>query len=259
MTNQLSLEGKVALVTGGNRGIGLGMAQALGKAGANIVIWGSSEERNRRAKEQLSALPVRVLTQTVDVSKEDHVVSAMAEAIDEMGRMDSVFANAGIGGPHEPFVDATTETLRRISSVNIDGAFWTFREACKSMVARAKAGDPGGSLVGIASLGAFRGMPAAEAYSLSKGALCALIRSIATEHGRYGIRANTVAPGFINTEIHDGNLDTERAEKMFMSRLPIKRWGTPSDFGGIAVYLASDASAYHTGDCMMIDGGYATT
>lgn len=256
MSSLFSLEGKVALVTGGNRGIGLGMAEALGQAGADLVIWGSNPRRNAEAAEQLSALPVRVLTQAVDVSNEAAVVEAMATAVAHMGRIDSVFANAGVGGDPEPFAEATTANMRSILAVNLDGAFWTLREACKSMVARARAGDAGGSLVGIASLGAFRGMPRAEAYSMSKGAICALMRSLAVEHGRYGIRANTIAPGFIATELNP-DLDSERPKAMFLSRIPAKRWGEASDFAGAAVYLASNASAYHTGDCLLIDGGYA--
>jgi NAD(P)-dependent dehydrogenase (short-subunit alcohol dehydrogenase family) len=256
MGSIFSLEGKVALITGGNRGIGFGMAEALGKAGADLVIWGSNPKRNAEAAERLSTVPGRVLTQVVDVSKETAVVEAMAAAVVQMGRVDSVFANAGIGGDAEPFTDATTANMRSIMGVNLDGVFWTLREACKSMVARARAGDAGGSLVGIASLGAFRGMPRAEAYSMSKGAICALMRSLAVEHGRYGIRANTIAPGFIATELNP-DLDAERPRALFLSRIPAKRWGEASDFGGAAVYLASQASAYHTGDCLLIDGGYA--
>lgn len=250
------LTGKVALVTGGNRGIGLGMAEALGRAGADIVIWGSNPRRNEAALQYLSDLPVRVMAQTVDVACEAEVVAAMQAALATMGRIDSVFANAGIGGDSEPFAQATTENFRKVLSVNVDGVFWTLREACRSMVARAKAGDPGGSLVGIASLGALRGMPRAEAYSLSKGALLALMRSIAVEHGKYGIRANTIAPGFIETELNP-DLNAEKSRNLFLSRIPVKRWGQPADFGGVAVYLASDASAYHTADCLLIDGGYA--
>jgi len=109
---------------------------------------------------------------------------------------------------------------------------------------------------GIASLGELRGMPQADGYSMSKSAVCALMRSIAVAHGRYGIRGNTIAPGFIDTELNPG-LASERAKSLFLSRIPAKRWGQGSDFGGAAVYLASDASAYHTGDCLVIDRGYA--
>ena len=152
-----NLAGKVALVTGGNRGIGLGMAKAMAQAGADIVIWGSNPERNLEAEKQLTSLGVRVKAQTVDVSDEDHGREGMEEAVAAMGRVDSVFANAGIGYGSPSFVEMKTETYRKVLSVNLDGVFFTLREACRHMVERAKTGDAGGSLVGIASLAAIEG------------------------------------------------------------------------------------------------------
>jgi NAD(P)-dependent dehydrogenase (short-subunit alcohol dehydrogenase family) len=251
------LSGKVALITGGNRGIGFGMAEALAQAGADVVIWGSNHERNLAAEAKLKAHGRRVLTQTVDVSQEGQVVAAMAETVRAMGRIDTVIANAGIGYGAPSFIEMTTEIYRKVLSVNLDGVFWTFREACRHIVERAQAGDPGASLVGIASLAAIEGAARNEAYAATKGAVISMIKSIAVEHARYGVRANAILPGWIATDMTQKAQSNSAFAEKVIPRVPARRWGEPADFGGIAVYLASDASAYHSGDAFVIDGGYS--
>jgi len=250
------LSGKVSLVTGGNRGIGLGMAEGLAQAGSDIVIWGSNAERNAEAEATLKAHGVRVLIQTVDVGDEAQVVAAMAEAEAKMGRLDTVIANAGIGRGASSFVDMSTEIWRQNMRVNLDGAFWTLREACRSMVARAKAGDPGGSLMATASLGALQGAARNQAYTATKGALIPMLKGIAVEYARYGIRANAILPGWIRSDMTAGLQAWDTFNEKAIGRVPMKRWGEPEDFSGIAVYLASDTSRFHTGDSFVIDGGY---
>jgi NAD(P)-dependent dehydrogenase (short-subunit alcohol dehydrogenase family) len=197
-----------------------------------------------------------VLAQRVDVSDEAAVVAAMQEAIVAMGRLDFVAANAGMGAG-APFTDMTTDTWRRVTSVNLDGVFWTFREACKHMVARAKAGDPGGSLAVTSSVSAIHGAPRNEAYAATKGAVLAMIRGLAVEFARYGVRANSILPGWIATDMTAGAQNADAFnEKVIKARVPARRWGEPEDFAGIAVYLASDASRFHSGDTFVIDGGY---
>jgi NAD(P)-dependent dehydrogenase (short-subunit alcohol dehydrogenase family) len=252
-----NLQGKVALVTGGNRGIGFGMVEALAQAGADVVIWGSSAEHNQTAEAKLKDAGVRVLTQQVNVADEHQVADAMAEAADKMGRIDSVFANAGIGGGASSFSEFGTDTYRRVLSVNLDGVFFTFREACKHMVERAKGGDKGGSLVGVASLAAIEGAARNEAYAATKGAVISMMKSIAVEHARYGVRANSILPGWIATDMTAGAQESKAFSEKVIPRVPARRWGEPADFGGIAVYLTSDASAYHSGDSFVIDGAYS--
>jgi NAD(P)-dependent dehydrogenase (short-subunit alcohol dehydrogenase family) len=251
------LTGKVALVTGGNGGIGLGMAEALAQAGADVAIWGTNAEKNAAAEAKLAATGVKVLAQKVDVADEHQVADAMAQAVEQLGRVDTVIANAGIGGGARSFAEFPTETYRRVLSVNLDGVFFTFREACKHMVERAGRGDPGGSLVAISSLSAIDGAARNEPYAATKGAVIAMIKGIAVEHARFGVRANAILPGWIATDMTAGAQDNEKFTEKVISRVPVRRWGEPEDFGGIAVYLASNASAFHTGDSFLIDGGYA--
>lgn len=249
-----NLEGKVALVTGGNRGIGFGFAQALYDAGAAVAIWGSNENNNHEAVEKLGS---GAKAWTVNVADEKQVDEAMVDVVSHFGRIDSVFANAGIGGGAKSFAEFPTETYRRVLSVNLDGVFFTLREAAKHMIERAKAGDPGGSLVGLASLAAIEGAAKNEAYAATKGAVVSMIKSIAVEHARYGIRANSILPGWIATDMTQGAQDSTAFAEKVIPRVPMRRWGEPKDFGGIAVYLTSDCSSYHSGDSFVIDGGYS--
>ncbi|WP_420561127.1 SDR family NAD(P)-dependent oxidoreductase [Tepidicaulis sp.] len=251
------LTGKVALVTGGNRGIGLGMAEALAQSGADVAIWGTNEERNADAVKKLEAHGVRAYGRKVNVANEQEVVDGMLETVAAMGRIDSIFANAGIGYGAPSFTEMSTEVYRKVLSVNLDGVFWTLREGTRHMVERAKNGDPGGSIVGIASLAAIEGAARNQAYAATKGAVISMIRSTAVEFARHGIRANAILPGWIATDMTSQAQAAPAFAEKVIPRVPIRRWGEPEDFGGMAVYLASDASAYHTGTTLIIDGGYS--
>jgi NAD(P)-dependent dehydrogenase (short-subunit alcohol dehydrogenase family) len=256
MYRPFDLTGKVALVTGGNGGIGFGMAEALAQSGADVVIWGTKADKNEEAAKKLKAHGTRVAAHKVNVASEAEVVDAMGATLKEMGRVDCVIANAGIGGGAPSFSEMSLDLWRRVHAVNEEGVFFTLREAAKHMVARAGKGDAGGSLVGVASLAGLEGAARNEAYSATKGAVLAMMRSIAVEHARYGVRANAIAPGWIATDMTQGAQNNKTFQEKVIVRVPMRRWGTPADFGGIAVYLASDASKYHTGDTFIIDGGY---
>jgi hypothetical protein len=247
------LAGKVALVTGGNSGIGLGMAQALGQAGADIAIWGTNALKNEQAAVALDAFGVRVHAQICDVGDEAAVDRAFAGTLAALGRVDACFANAGTYGRKMKFTELDSAEWHRVTRVNLDGAFWTLRAAARHMAER----GGGGSLVGTASLAAIEGAARNTQYAATKGALVAMIRALAVELARHSIRANAILPGWIETAMTARSVADETFAAAVLPRIPARRWGTGSDFGGLAVYLASDASAYHTGDCLVVDGGYA--
>ncbi len=248
------LTGKVVLVTGGNGGIGLGMARAVAEAGADVAIWGTSAEKNARAEAELKQTGRRVLALRCDVGEEQAVEAAFAQTLTEMGRIDGCFANAGVSGRGQrSFMDMPAEEWRRVLRVNLDGAFYTFRAAARHMVER---GD-GGVLVGTASLAAIEAAPRSEHYAATKGGMISMVRALAVELARYRVRAHTILPGWIETEMTANAIGNAKFSGNVMPRIPMRRWGTGADFGGIAVYLMSAASAYHTGDSFVIDGGYA--
>ena len=251
------LSEKVALITGGNGGIGLGMAEGLAECGANIAIWGRNKEKNEESKNLLSKYSIEVETYEVDVSQEKEVINNVKSVLNDFGRIDSVFANAGMNVFGGSFEEMNTDAYRKVLSVNLDGVFFTLRETTKHMVERAKDGDIGGSVVGVASLAGIEGAAKTQPYSASKGGIISMIKGIAVEHARYGIRANTILPGWIATDMTTINQNNQKFTDKVISRVPMRRWGEPKDFCGIAAYLASDASAYHSGDMFIVDGGYA--
>lgn len=251
------LSEKVALITGGNGGIGLGMAEGLAECGASIAIWGRNKEKNEESKNLLSKYNIEVKTYEVDVSQEKEVINNVKSVLNDFGRIDSVFANAGMNVFGGSFEEMDTDAYRKVLSVNLDGVFFTLRETTKHMVERAKDGDIGGSVVGVASLAGIEGAAKTQPYSASKGGIISMIKGIAVEHARYGIRANTILPGWIATDMTTINQNNQKFTDKVISRVPMRRWGEPKDFCGIAAYLASDASAYHSGDMFIVDGGYA--
>ncbi len=250
------LTGKAAVITGGNGGIGLGMAEGLAAAGADIAIWGRNADKNAAALERLKAHGTRIEALEVDVADEQAVVDAMTESLSRLGRIDSCIANAGVGGG-APLIEQTTEQWRKVTAVNLDAVFWTFREASKHMVTRAESGDKGGSLLVTSSVSAIHGAPQNQAYAATKAGVLAMVRGTAVELARYGIRANAVLPGWIATDMTERLQNWDAFNEKAIGRVPMRRWGEGEDFAGIAVYFASDASRFHTGDSVVIDGGYS--
>ncbi len=247
------LTGKVALVTGGNRGIGLGMAQAVAEAGADVAIWGTNAEKNTEAQVELAKTGRKVLALQCDVGDEAAVEAAFARTVETMGRVDGCFAHAGIGGGGaRSFLEMSSELWHRVLRVNLDGAFYTFRAAARHMVERG-----GGVLVGTASLAAIEGAPRGEHYAATKGGIISMVRAMAVEFARYNVRAHAILPGWIETDMTHRLTTNETFHGKVMPRIPMRRRGQGDDFGGIAVYLMSEASRYHTGDTFIIDGGYS--
>lgn len=250
------LSGKVALITGGNSGIGLGMARGLAQAGADICIWGTNPDKNQRAGEEISALGVKTHSIVCDVSDETAVEAAFSETLEAMGRVDGCFANAAIGGRGVPFDQIDTADWQRILDVNLTGAFFVFRAAARHMQDRAEAGDPGGRLVGTASLAAVSGQARGQHYAATKGGIVSMIKALAVEYARWGVTAHALLPGWIETDMTERAFNNEKFVVNVMKRIPMRRWGRPADFAAIAVYIMSEASAYHTAETFIIDGGY---
>jgi NAD(P)-dependent dehydrogenase (short-subunit alcohol dehydrogenase family) len=249
------LTGKTALVTGGNGGIGLGMAEALAQAGASLCIWGTNEQKNAAALGKLRGHGAKALAVPCDVGDEAAVERAFAQTVAAFGKVHACFANAGVSGRAgvKSFLELSTEEWKRVTRVNLDGAFFTLRAAARHMVE----GGHGGSLVVTSSLAAISGQARGEHYAATKGGVIAMMRALAVEFARHGIRANAILPGWIETAMTEKTLNWEKFREKVLPRVPLRRWGRPEDFGAIAVYLVSDASGYHTGDTFLIDGGYS--
>ncbi len=251
------LDGKVALVTGGNGGIGLGFAMGIARQGGSLAIWARNEEKNAAAKAKLEAAgAARVETYQVDVSFEEQITGGYDRLMGDFGRIDCVFANSGGAPRYNSVFDMPTEDWHKFLDVALHGAFFTLREGARHMVARAEAGEPGGSLVACGSLSLFQGLPGKQNYAASKAGIAAIVRCMAVEFGKYNIRANVVAPGLIMTPMMGGEKNEKALADMMGPKIPIQRVGYPEDFEGIGAYLCSDASSFMTGETITIDGGY---
>jgi NAD(P)-dependent dehydrogenase (short-subunit alcohol dehydrogenase family) len=256
MYQPFDLSGRTAIVTGGNGGIGYGMASALLAAGSAVAIWGSNPEKTQRAKAELALdcpEPSRVHAFVCDVGDEAQVDATFAQSVQALGgRVDACFANAGVSGKGTMLQDMSIEEFRRVQRVNVEGVFLTFRAAARQMIGQGQ----GGSLVATASTAAVEGAARNSHYGASKGAVTAMVRALAVELARHKIRVNSILPGWIETEMTHKSVHNPKFAEAVLPRIPARRWGTIEDFGGIAVYLASDASGYATGEQFLIDGGY---
>jgi NAD(P)-dependent dehydrogenase (short-subunit alcohol dehydrogenase family) len=256
MKNLFDLTGKVCLVTGGNGGIGLGMAEGLAAHGATVVIWGNNPDKNEAAVEKLRSYGGQVRCAKVDVTDEAAVDAGLAAILGEFGRLDQAIANAGGNIPRKNLFEIDTEAFRKVMDLNLFGVLFTLKAAARHMVDRYAQGDPGGSLVGIASTAAIHGAARNEHYGASKGAVTSLVRGMAVEVAPKGIRVNAVAPGWTRSDMTSGLQQWDTFNAQVIGRVPFGDWGDGADFAGIAVYLASPASRFHIGDTLVIDGGY---
>lgn len=255
MYKPFDLSDRGVVITGGNGGIGLGMARALLASGAKVAIWGSNAAKTEAAKAKLSAEcgdASRVHAFTCDVGDETQVEAAFATSVAALGRVDACFANAGVSSKGTMMIDMSLDEFRRVQRINVEGVFLTFRAAARHM----KEHGQGGSLVATASTAAVEGAARNSHYGASKGAVTAYVRALAVELARHRIRVNSILPGWITTDMTERSFGNPKFAEAVLPRIPARRWGEIDDFGGVAVYLASSASAYTTGEQFLIDGGY---
>ncbi len=255
MDKLFDLSGRGVVVTGGNGGIGLGMARGLLAAGARVAIWGSRPDKTEQARQalvQVAGDAARVHAFVCDVGDESQVESTFAASVQALGRVDACFANAGVSGKGTPLLEMTLDEFRRVQRINVEGVFLTLRAAARHMAAHGQ----GGSLVVTASTAALEGAARNSHYGASKGAVTSFVRALAVELARHRVRVNSILPGWIVTEMTERSVNDGKFAAAVMPRIPARRWGHGDDFAGIAVYLAGDASAYTTGEQFVIDGGY---
>lgn len=252
-TPSFDLSGKVAVVTGGNGGIGLGCARGLARAGATIVIWARDTDKNSKAKGELEAIGARVHALEVDVTDRDAVEQATAQTIALCGGIDILFANAGVNIRMRP-EKYTEDIVDQIIDVNLKAVFHCAQCVYPSMKARG-----GGKIILIGSLTSVQGLGVAPVYSATKGAVVQLGKSLAAAWGSDNIQVNTILPGWIVTEMTSVTRAVPGLPEHVLSRTPAGRWGSPTDFEGIATFFSSSASDFVTGTDIQIDGGFTST
>ena len=249
-----NLKGKAAIVTGGNGGIGLGIARGLARAGADIAVVGRNPEKNASAARELAALGVRAIGIAADVTDRKDVDRAVAETVNAFGGVDILVANAGTNIRRKP-QEYTAEEWHQVVDTNLTSMFFCCQAAYPEMVKRG-----GGKVVTVGSMTSLFGFDVAPVYAATKGAAVQLTKSLASAWARDNIQVNSILPGWIDTDL------TKRARQIIptlhdkvVDRTPAKRWGVPDDFEGIAVFLCSGASDFVTGTAIPVDGGFSSS
>ncbi|MXY22202.1 MAG: glucose 1-dehydrogenase [Dehalococcoidia bacterium] len=253
MSGIFDLSGKTALVTGGNGGIGLGIARGLAGAGANIVVAARNQAKTDEAVAEIASLGVGALGVAMDVLDESSVAEGVSAAVSEFGVVEILVNNAGIG-IRKPPQDYSLEEWQQVVGINLDGTFLCSREVYPLMKSAG-----GGKIINIGSMTSVFGSDWVAAYSASKGGVVQLTKSLAVAWAPDNIQVNSILPGWIHTDLTAPirNQFTERYEYI-RSRIPHGRWGEPDEMGGAAVFLASAASDYVTGVSLPVDGGYTS-
>jgi 2-deoxy-D-gluconate 3-dehydrogenase len=249
---QFDLSGKVAVVTGGNGGIGLGMARGLARAGATLVVSGRQEAKNDAAVKELTALGAKAIAIRTDVRSDTACRALMRDAVDRFGRLDILVNNAGTNIRKQP-QDYTMEEWQLILETNLTSAFACSQAAYPHML---RAG--GGKIINIGSMMSIFGASFTAPYAASKGGIVQMSRAMACAWAKDNIQVNSVLPGWIDTDLtRRARQDVAGLHDRVLARTPAGRWGVPEDFAGIAVFLASAASDFITGTAIPVDGGYS--
>jgi len=250
MKNIFSLKGKVAIVTGASRGLGKGMALGLAKSGA-IIIGASRDVKglNQTIKE-VKALGSDGFAVKTDVTKEKDINNVIKKTLQKYKKIDILINNAGIlrSGPAEKM---SNKDWNDVININLTGMFLFARAVGREMIKKKS-----GSIVNIASIAGQFGFPNAVSYDCSKGGIILMTKALAAEWGKYGIRVNAIAPGIFKTKMTEAMLKDPKTRAAFFANIPLGRAGDPKELGGVANFLASDASSYVTGHVLVADGGW---
>jgi len=246
------LSGRVAIVTGGNGGIGLGMAKGMAEAGAAIVVAGRDAAKNAAAVKEIQDLRATASAIAVDVLKEDSCRALIADTVKRHGRLDILVNNAGINIRKQP-QEYTLAEWHKVLDSNLTSAFLCSHAAYPEMM---KTG--GGKMINIGSMMSIFGASFTTAYAASKGGIVQMTKAMATAWAKDRIQVNAILPGWIDTALTQrARQDVPALHDSVLKRTPAGRWGTPGDFAGIAVFLAAAASDYVTGAAITVDGGYS--
>jgi gluconate 5-dehydrogenase len=248
----LDLSGKVALVTGGSRGLGLQMAEALGEMGARVVVTARKPDELEQASAHLAALGVECLTVAGDLGRLDTIPGLVDQVVERAGTVDVLVNNAGTswGAPAE---EHPADAWRKVMALNLDATFFLSQAVARRCMIPRRAGK----IVNVASVAGLTGNTPdvhTAAYNASKGAVVNLTRALAAEWGKHGINVNAICPGFFHSRLADKLL--ERIEQAVVARTPLLRLGGDEDLKGAVVFLASEAARHVTGQCLVVDGGY---
>jgi NAD(P)-dependent dehydrogenase (short-subunit alcohol dehydrogenase family) len=251
MSDWFSLDGRVAIVTGASRSLGRGIANAMAEAGAKVVLCGRWEEGLERVKGEIEAAGGEALPVVCDVSDPAQVDELIRTTKQHYGRVDSLVANAGVFQAWEPSEKITNDEFDRVIDVNLRGVWLCCMAAGKEMIAA----GTGGTLITVASIQGQVGITNTVAYTASKHGVIGLTKVLALDWAKYGIRANALAPAFIERDDEPLQQDPATVEYV-TTHTPLARWGKPRELGTAAVFLASDASSYVTGTALAVDGGW---
>ena len=252
--NLFNLKGKVALVTGGNGGLGLGMALGLAEAGANIAIAARNPDKTSDAIKQIEGVGVRAISVPTDVTKETEIESMISQTLDKLGQIDILVNNSGVTMRKEP-EDLSGDEWDHVLNVNLRACFLASKTVYPHMRDRGS-----GKIINIGSMTSiFGGGGSGAPYSSSKGGIVQLSKSLAVAWAKDNIQSNAILPGWFTTELTAAIPERQKERyQLISSRIPAGRWGDPEELAGVAVFLASPASDYVTGSVIAVDGWYSS-
>jgi NAD(P)-dependent dehydrogenase (short-subunit alcohol dehydrogenase family) len=250
MSTLFSLDGKVALVTGASRGIGRSIAIGLAEAGADVGLAARNEQDLETVAKQIEALDRKALVLPTDVTDRNQIEAAIKKTESELGNLQILVNNAGGTRFMAPLTDLRPEGWTKMLTLNLDSVFHATQFAAQRMVA-----NGGGSIIQISSVGGIIGSPGLSFYSAAKGAVRLFSQAVAKELATANVRVNSIAPGWIATDLNAPMHDDPKASEFVVSSIPMQRWGQPEEIVGAAVFLASDASSFVTGTTLVVDGG----